>query len=197
MTRAILPLLRKHNISMISLGSGGSSGGHPEIPDLFVWRDVASGADVLFTFDHGYGGGTHILPNGHALYCAWNTDNGGPQTPESAASMLGKLRGRYPNAKVHASTFDAFVEAAMPVRSQLPVVTSEIGDTWLYGVPSDPYKNVCFREMSRLRAACVASSECVPTSMTMRRFDRLLTKIPEHTYVRRTPFFSRIPCSYP
>ena len=94
MTRAILPLLNKHNVSMISLGSGGSSGGHPVIPDLFVWKDTASGAKVLFAFDHGYGGGTHILPNGHALYCAWNTDNGGPQSPQSAESMLQKLRKR-------------------------------------------------------------------------------------------------------
>jgi hypothetical protein len=67
MTRAILPLLKKHNVTMISLGSGGSSGGHPKIPDIFVWRDEASDSEVLFAFDHGYGGGTHILPNGHAL----------------------------------------------------------------------------------------------------------------------------------
>ena len=30
----------------------------------------------------------------------------------------------------------------------LPVVTQEIGDTWLYGCPSDPLKNVIFRELS-------------------------------------------------
>jgi hypothetical protein len=40
MTRAILPLLNKAGVKMISLGSGGSSGGHPVIPDIFVWRDL-------------------------------------------------------------------------------------------------------------------------------------------------------------
>ena len=54
MTRAILPLLNKAGVSMISLGSGGSSGGHPVIPDLFVWRDPASKAEVLFVHDHGW-----------------------------------------------------------------------------------------------------------------------------------------------
>ena len=44
--------------------------------------------------------------------------------------MLNNLRQKYPNANVHASTFDDFSRAAQPVMKQLPVVTSEIGDTW-------------------------------------------------------------------
>ena len=60
----------------VSLGSGGSSEGHPIIPSLFVWKDLATATEVLFAFDHGYGGGLHLLPDGTALYCAWNTDNG-------------------------------------------------------------------------------------------------------------------------
>ena len=31
----------------------------------------------------------------------------------------------------------------------LPVVTTEIGDGWLYGVASDPLKSAMFRELSR------------------------------------------------
>eukprot|EP00040_Diaphanoeca_grandis_P033122 m.202065 g.202065 ORF g.202065 m.202065 type:complete len:879 (+) comp32815_c1_seq1:127-2763(+) len=189
MTRAILPLLNKRGVTMISLGSGGSSGGHPVIPDLFLWRDEASKAEVVFTFDHGYGGGTHILPNGHALYCAWNTDNGGPQTASSVAGTLSSLRKQYPNANVHASTFDDFAKIATSVKDQLPLVTSEIGDTWLYGIPSDPLKNVWFRAFSRVRRACVNSGACDPTDMTMRRFDRLLTKIPEHTWGEDTTWY--------
>eukprot|EP00966_Prymnesium_polylepis_P196107 4544711-Prymnesium_polylepis.1 len=70
MTRSIVPLLAAHGVGMISLGSGGASGGHPVLPDLFVWRDEATSTQVLFAHDHGYGGGVHILPNGVALYCA-------------------------------------------------------------------------------------------------------------------------------
>ena len=68
-----------------------------------------------------------------ALYCAWNTDNGGPQSAASAAHLLQQMRAHYPNATVHASTFEEFSDAAAAVMDQLPVVTSEIGDTWLYG----------------------------------------------------------------
>ena len=145
---------------------------------MFVWKDVASGASVLMTADHGYGGGLHVLPrSGHALYCAWNRDNSGP----SAAifnSTMAELRARYPTAKVMASTFDLFFAQAEKERDALPVVTREIGDTWLYGVPSDPLKNVYFREVSRQRSACVRCGQCDPQATDFVRFDRLLTLIP-------------------
>jgi len=191
MSRSIVPLLSANGVGMISLGSGGSGGGHPKIPDLFVWRDAASDTQVLFAFDHGYGGGTHVLPNGHALYCAWNTDNGGPMNENSVKNTYKDLRKRFPNANVHASTFEAFYDAAMQpgVMDQLPVVTQDIGDTWNYGVPSDPLKNVHFRVMSRLRRDCVESGRCEPSSDVMRRFDRLLTKIPEHTWGEDTTWY--------
>jgi hypothetical protein len=54
----------------------------------------------------------------------------------------------------------------------LPIITDEIGDTWLYGVPSDPWKNVAFREMSRIRRACVEQHDgvgCNVEDMTMQR----------------------------
>ena len=189
MSRSIVPLLTAAGVGMISLGSGGASGGHPAIPDLFVWRDPPSGEQVLFAFDHGYGGGTHILPNGVALYCAWNTDNGGPMSAKSVASIYAGLQKRYPKARVHASTFDDFYDAASEVLDRLPVVTQEIGDTWLYGDPSDPLKNTHFREMSRIRSACVAAGGCAVDSATMKRFDRLMTKIPEHTWGEDTTWY--------
>lgn len=190
MTRAILPALNKAGVKMISLGSGGSSGGHPVIPDLFVWRDPATKAEVLFVHDHGYGGGMHVLPNGHAIYCAWNTDNGGPQRAKDVQNTFKSLRSKYPGAKVFSSTFEQFYEHAdAATMAKLPVVTQEIGDTWLYGCPSDPLKNVIFREISRRRAACVEAGTCVPADPTMQRFDRLLTKIPEHTWGEDTTWY--------
>jgi|EP01049_Picozoa_sp_SAG25_P012715 hypothetical protein len=50
-----------------------------------------------------------------------------------------------------------------------------------YGVPTDPFKNLQFREVSRRRAACIDRGQCSATSIDFRRFDRLLTLIPEHT----------------
>lgn len=36
----------------------------------------------------------------------------------------------------------------------------EIGDTWVFGVQSDPLKTANFRAASRLRAACIANPDC-------------------------------------
>ena len=61
------------------------------------------------------------------------------------------LRKEFPAATVFSSTFDAFFAVANQpeIKSQLPVVTQEIEDGWIYGVPSDPLKNAMFRELSQ------------------------------------------------
>ena len=43
--------------------------------------------------------------------------------------------------------------------------------------------------MSRRRSKCVARGDCDPSSAAMRRFDRLLTKIPEHTWWEDTTWY--------
>jgi hypothetical protein len=44
-----------------------------------------------------------------------------------------RAQNEFPNAVVQGSTFDEFVEQLNTVRSSLPVIESEIGDTWIYG----------------------------------------------------------------
>ena len=182
-TRAALPLLAKHGINGMSFGSGTPPGRPYGVPPLFVWRDEASGAEAVVTSESGYGGtGTlFVLPNGVALAADWSGDNSGPA---SASGQLAKLRQKYPDALVHCSTFSRFfAEANRPeIKAQLPVVTAEIGDAWIYGVPSDPLKNAQFREIGRARDECVRSGGCDADSAAMRDLDRLLVKLPEHTW---------------
>jgi hypothetical protein len=103
---------------------------------------------------------------------------------EQVAADYKQLQAKYPQAKIVASTFDAFFKIANEpsIKAQLPVVTEEIGDGWLYGVPSDPLKNAQFREATRLRTACVQSGECDVSSPALKALDRLLIKVPEHTW---------------
>jgi hypothetical protein len=89
------------------------------------------------------------------------------------------------------STFDDFFDAAWSdpdVVASLPIITSEIGDGWLYGVPSDPLKNAQFRALARHRRACLESGRCSPDAMDLKRFERLLVKVPEHTWGARRKF---------
>lgn len=44
----------------------------------------------------------------------------------------------------------------------LPVVTGEIGDTWIYGVGSDPIKVRNYRAVMRMRSQCIWDGSCMP-----------------------------------
>lgn len=74
---------------------------------------------------------------------------------DEVVQSLNSVRQEYPDAEVIASTFDAFLEDIEPARDQLPVLTGEIGDTWIYGVPSDPLKIAQNRELLRLLEECL------------------------------------------
>ena len=72
-SRAALPLLAARGIIGMSFGSGGPPGRPYGVPPLFVWRDQASGAEVVVTSESGYGGiGTEfVLASGVALAVDW------------------------------------------------------------------------------------------------------------------------------
>ena len=131
-------------------------------------------------------------PNGVALCTEFRTDNTGPPaSPDEVIKSLNAVREEYPSAKVIASTFDAFLEDVEPVRDQLPVVTGEVGDTWIYGVPSDPLKVAQNRVLQRVLEECIANESpemkgeksCKwEESKAIQNFTRFLHKAPEHTY---------------
>lgn len=86
-----------------------------------------------------------VIP-GHseAMLVAFNDDNQGPYTSGWLHQIFATAQHFFPGAEVVASTFDAFIDGAVPyVNSHpdsLPVLEGEIGDTWLYGCASDPKK---------------------------------------------------------
>jgi hypothetical protein len=184
-SRATIPLLAKRGIQGLSFGAG-TPPGKPDTPALFVWKDLPSGTDVVTTYESKYGdiSTVFVLPNGVAMAAAWSGDNTGPGSLADFLNDTATLQARFPAAKILSSTFDAFFAIAnqKQVKAQLPVVTQEIGDGWLYGVPSDPLKNAMFREVDRQRAVCIGSGRCDAASGGMRAFDRLLVKVPEHTW---------------
>ena len=77
------------------------------------------------------------------------SDNSGPHTQEEIAAIYAKLHARYPAAKIKASNMSEVAAAVDRVRDELPVITAEIGDTWIYGCSSDPYKVSRYRELAR------------------------------------------------
>jgi hypothetical protein len=98
----------------------------------------------------GYGGTTVadavLVPGWNkALIMAFNGDNAGPQTVWEVIQIFQQVREEFAGASVFGSTWDQFTEQLLELKDSLPVVTAEVGDTWIYGAPSDPVKNQQFR----------------------------------------------------
>lgn len=64
----------------------------------------------------------------------------------------------------------------------LPVITSEVGDTWIYGVPSDPVKVARMRAAHRSRQACLSSGACSIDDPKLFNATAFLLKNSEHTW---------------
>jgi len=171
---------------------------------MFRWRDPISSEDLLVlyhqsqhdntwdiplpsTFDT-YGGYTRpdnmlITDSGVALASFIGSDNTGPPlTTWEVKRIFNKVRSIFPNAKIFGSTWDAFVADIPPQEiAALPEHSSEWGDEWLTGMPTDPVRLSTYRALMRARGACIASGACQIDDPVVRNFTRFAAKIPEHT----------------
>ncbi len=109
-------------------------------------------------------------------------DNSGPHTPAEIAAIYSDLAHRYPNAEIAAANLSDIANAVDPFRSQLPVFTGEVGDTWIYGVASDPLKVARYREVSRLRSSWLAQGKFHAGDATDLALLRHVLLEPEHTW---------------
>jgi Domain of unknown function (DUF5054) len=176
-TRAIVPLLADAGIRFLHIGVNPGST-PPEIPPVFRWRDP-EGSEVTVMYQRGGYGDLVTVPGmKEALAFAHTGDNRGPQSAEQVVDIFEEMRSRVSGARVVASTMDAFARALLAQQSDLPVVTGEIGDTWIHGVASDPGKVSRYRELCRLRARWISEGN----DRDLSAFSRRLLMVPEHTW---------------
>ncbi|MEN6324332.1 MAG: DUF5054 domain-containing protein [Proteiniphilum sp.] len=179
-TRGIVPLLAKNGIQFLHIGVN-SACPIPDVPPLFVWR--APDQTELVVMYHGSYGSQMVIPGTQsAIAVNFTGDNHGPHKPEQIAKIYADLRKKYPNAEVVASTFNDVAAEVAAIRNQLPVVTQEIGDTWIHGVGSDPLRISQFREMSRLRKKWLEDKSLRFGDKTDLDFGLPLLMIAEHTW---------------
>jgi len=95
---------------------------------------------------------------------------------------MDRFRSRFPDFDAVASTLDAFAAQLERVRDRLPVFEEEIGDTWIHGTASDPWKTAGFRALLRLRARWVARGLDARDTAGVHGFSRELLKVAEHTW---------------
>lgn len=165
-TRGIVRPLAEAGVKLLHIGINPVSAA-ADVPPLFRWRD-GGGNEIIVAYQPDYGSMLEI-PGGDTGYLiVVGGDNTGAQSPEVVLELLKQ----YPEART--ATFNDLAAELEPLRETLPVVTSEIGDSWIHGVGSDPWKVARFRELCRFRRE--EGLECED------KFSRLLLQVAEHTW---------------
>ena len=157
-TRGIVPLLAEAGVRFLHIGVNPAST-PPEVPAVFVWRHT-TGAEVVVMYHKGSYGDLMAVPGmSDAIAFAHTGDNRGPQGAAEIVRAFGHLRERFPGAEIVASSLDDYARALLKVKDGLPVITGELGDTWIHGVGTDPTKVSQFRALSRLRNQWLAAGK--------------------------------------
>ena len=180
-TRAIVPLLAEAGIRVLHIGVNPSST-PPQVPPAFVWKSP-DGSELIVIYQKGAYGGLSVLPGmTAAMSIAQTDDNLGPQSEADVLEIFRQLRHRHAGAEVVASTLNAFAADLLESRPALPVVTEELGDTWIHGVGTNPTNVRWFRELCRLRNEWLADGKADASPKQFATFSRSLLMIPEHTW---------------
>jgi len=178
-TIGVVPHLDKAGIKFLHVGMNWAATS-PDVPDAFIWRHP-DGSEVITMYCHSdYGSPQGVKGHDQLLGLNMKGDNMDPWTVVEVRKVVEDMKQQYPNAVVTGSTMNEYAATLDKIRDQLPVVTSEIGDTWIYGAASDPYKNSRFYEMLRLRNKWLQKGEA--DLKTLEKFSVNLGLIGEHTW---------------
>jgi len=156
-TRALIAPLATNGVTFLDIGVNGGST-PAELPPLFLWKN-AKGQTLTVMYHSAYGGVTQVPGSDLAIAIEVRDDNTGPHDPKEIAAIYQQLRQKYPNATVVAANLSDIANAVAPHRDSLPVVTQEVGDTWIHGVGSDPLKVARYRELARLRRTWISQGK--------------------------------------
>lgn len=177
-TKGIIPIFRKHGIKLLHIGVNGSSA-VPEVPECFLWKCGDSEIVVIYSGD--YGGAFKSDYSDEVLYFDHTVDNRGAPSPDKVINKLEKIKKEYPDYEVCAGTLDDFADVIWEVRDKLPVLECEIGDTWIHGGASDPYKYGALQELMRLKLKWLKDGSMVKADVEYKSFSDALLVLGEHT----------------
>lgn len=172
-TIAMIPLLAKAGVKFLHIGVNGGTP-VPDLPPVFRWK-AETGEELIVQYDGSYGASGAIEGCPDLLHIENSLDNAGPPSLEEVLDTYKRLRERYPHAKIIASDLSRYAKRLEAYRDRLPVITSEIGDTWIHGVGTDPKKVSMLRELLRL-------VEQTPSLQTNPNVMNPLLLVCEHTW---------------
>ena len=179
-TRGLIRPLAQQGVTFIDIGVNDASK-VPQVPPMFLWK-APNGSTLAVMYHAGYGGVARVPHSDLAIATVVRDDDSGPHTAEEVRDTYANLKRQFPNADIIASNLAEIANAVEPHRSSLPIITGEIGDTWIHGVASDPLKVARYREVARLRQAWLEQKKfAIGDSTDVALLRHLLLEV-EHTW---------------
>ncbi len=178
-TIGMVPILAKHGIDYLQIGVNSGSP-MPQVPVLFRWQNGSQ--DIVVHYAEDYGQALVLDEFDEAVEYVCTGDNTGPLSREAILRTLERLERIYPHAQVEASDIHTYARRLLTIKDQLPVVTEEIGDTWIHGCGADPYKVGCYYTLLDMKERWLAEGRLSEQSEEYRRFMTALLLIAEHTW---------------
>lgn len=177
-TKGLVPLLAKHGIKLLHIGVNGASA-LVDVPPCFLWRNGES--EVVVIYSGAYGGAFQSDLVEEILYFDHTLDNHGAPSPEKVLAHFDEIQNQYPGYEITAGTIDDFADIIWEVRHKLPVFEGEMGDSWIHGSATDPYKSACLRTLIKLKNLWLAEGSLKRESEEYINFTDALLCIAEHT----------------
>ncbi|MGQ8334920.1 DUF5054 domain-containing protein [Sunxiuqinia sp. A32] len=179
-TRSIITPLYDAGIRFLNVGVNNCSA-VPEVPPFCRWRNT-DGKEIVLMYQKDYGG-DELLPDGETVVSvSFTPDNHGPHAAEHVKAIFASLHESYPNAEIVAATLNDVAEELLKISDQLPVLTSEIGDTWIFGYVSSPVAMSRYRALMRLYSEWLRNGKLDQGSDLAINFAIHLGLFAEHTW---------------
>jgi hypothetical protein len=180
-SRGLIGPLTENGVKFLDIGVNSAST-PPDVPSIFRWRNADGASLIMMYHRRNYGGVVRVPGSDLAVAVEVRDDNSGPHTVEEIRKIYAELREQFPNATITASDLTDIANAVEPSQSHLPVLTQEIGDTWIYGVPSDPVKVARYREVLRMRHSWITAGRFKAGDSTDLALLRRFALAAEHTW---------------
>ena len=177
-TKGIVPYLAKHGIKLLHIGVNGASA-LVDVPPCFLWRNGDS--EVVVIYSGAYGGAFQSELVEEILYFDHTLDNHGAPSPEKVLAHFDDIQKQYPDYEITAGTMDDFADVIWEKRDSLPVFEGEMGDSWIHGAATDPYKAACLRTFIALKNRWISDGSLERNSDEYRELTDALLCIAEHT----------------
>lgn len=177
-TKGIVKALAQHGIKLLHIGVNGASA-IPELPECFLWKNGEYEIVVIYSGD--YGGAFKSSFMEEILYFDHTLDNHGAPSPQKVLDKFNRIQSQFPGYDITAGTMDDFADVIWEHKNKLPVYEGEIGDTWIHGAATDPYKSASLRELMRLKREWLSDGTMQKNSKEYMEFTDALLCIAEHT----------------